>query len=282
MRCGGRLSRAGLGAYWTNASLGAGFCPVGGERKVETERRSEPGIWLLPFRVLTFSHPLSKALIFPFQPAIFLLYVQRNMPTLTTRQQEVLDFIDDCQTRTGVIPTTREIQQHFGFASQTAAVNHLRALEKKGVIQRQAGKARAVAIASHLEREQIVDVPIYGQIAAGMAETVEQENDGVLSIDAASVGVSKGQKAFALKVRGDSMIDAGIDHGDLVILEHRSPRPGNVVAALIDGETTLKRYLHEGGRPYLKAENPLYPDLLPARELIVQGVMVALIRKFRN
>lgn len=204
------------------------------------------------------------------------------MSTLTDRQQEVLDFIADSQTQTGMLPTTREIQQHFGFASQTAAVNHLRALEKKGVIQRQAGKARAMALTAHLEREQIIDVPIYGQIAAGLAETVEQENDGVVSIDAASVGVSKGQRAFALKVRGDSMIGAGINDGDLVILEHREPNPGVVVAALIDGETTLKRYLHQAGRPYLRAENPLYPDLIPARELIIQGVMVALIRKFRR
>ncbi len=204
------------------------------------------------------------------------------MLTLTTRQQEVLDFIADSQTQTGMVPTTREIQQHFGFASQTAAVNHLRALEKKGFIQRQAGKARAMALTSHLEREQIIDVPIYGQIAAGLAETVEQDNDGVVSIDAASVGVTKGQRAFALKVRGDSMIGAGISDGDLVILEHREPRSGAVVAALIDGETTLKRFLQQGGNPYLKAENPHYPDLIPARELIIQGVMVALIRKFRR
>jgi len=83
-------------------------------------------------------------------------------------------------------------------------------------------------------------------------------------------------------VRGDSMIGADISDGDLVILENREPRPGAVVAALIDGETTLKRYLHQRGRPYLKAENPRFPDLLPARELIIQGVMVALVRKFRN
>ena len=204
------------------------------------------------------------------------------MSTLTARQQQVLDFIADSQTATGLLPTTREIQQHFGFASQTAAVNHLRALEKKGVIQRSAGKARAVALTVHLERERIIDVPIYGQIAAGYAETVEQENDGMVSIDAASLGVGKGRPVFALKVRGDSMTGAGIHDGDLVILEHREPQPGAVVAALIDGETTLKRYVRQRGQPYLKAENPRFPDLIPSRELLVQGVMVALIRKFRN
>ena len=204
------------------------------------------------------------------------------MSTLTSRQQQVLDFIAESVTQSGMVPSTREIQQHFGFASQTAAVNHLRALERKGVIQRSAGKARAVALTSHLERERIIDVPIYGQIAAGYAGSVEQENDGMVSIDAASAGVEKGKRVFALKVRGDSMTGAGINDGDLVILEHREPAPGAVVAALIDGETTLKRYVHQHGRPYLKAENPLFPDLIPVRELLIQGVMVALIRKFRN
>src|ERR1700693_4954353 len=86
--------------------------------------------------------------------------VRRNM-NLTERQQEVLDYISHMQATAGVMPSTREIQEHFGFASQTAAVNHLRALEKKGMIHRQPGKARAVAVVSQLRRERIVDVPIY-------------------------------------------------------------------------------------------------------------------------
>jgi repressor LexA len=201
---------------------------------------------------------------------------------LTSRQQEVLDFIDDALTTTGVMPSTREIQEHFGFASQTAAVNHLRALEKKGVIQRQPGKARAVALTSHLQRETIIDVPIYGSIAAGFAETAEQENEGTVSIDTETLGLPKSKRVFALKVRGDSMIGAGINDGDLVVLENREPSPGAVVAALIDGETTLKRLVQSRGQTYLKAENPSFPDLIPTTDLQVQGVMVALIRKFRN
>jgi repressor LexA len=78
------------------------------------------------------------------------------------------------------------------------------------------------------------------------------------------------------------MIGAGINDGDLVILENREPQTGAVVAALIDGETTLKRLVLQRGRYYLKAENPAFPDLIPLAELQVQGVMVALIRKFRN
>jgi repressor LexA len=204
------------------------------------------------------------------------------METLTDRQKAILDFIEEEQTRTGVMPSTREIQEHFGFASQTAAVNHLRALEKKGVIHRQAGKARAMAIVSTLKRDRIIDIPIFGQIAAGMAEAVEQEEDGVVTVDASSIGVSKSQRLFALKVRGESMINAGITDGDLVVLEMKMPRPQDVVAALIDGETTLKRYVLSEGRPFLKAENPLFPNLVPVSELVIQGVMVALIRKYRN
>jgi len=201
---------------------------------------------------------------------------------LTHRQQEVLDFIEESQTQTGMIPTTREIQKRFGFASQTAAVNHLRALEKKGMIQRLAGKARAAVLTSHLHREAILDIPIYGQIPAGMAEMSEQENDGVLSIDSVTSGLKKDRGVFALKVRGDSMIGAGINDGDLVILENSEPRSGSIVAALIDGETTLKRYVVAKGSPYLKAENPRFPDLIPVEELRIQGVMALLIRRCRN
>jgi len=85
-----------------------------------------------------------------------------------------------------------------------------------------------------------------------------------------------------LKVRGDSMIGAGIHDGDLAVLEFKEPRHSDVVAALIDGETTLKRYVYSHGRPFLKAENPQFPNLMPVRELVIQGVMVALIRKCRR
>lgn len=199
--------------------------------------------------------------------------------SLTARQSEVLEFIETAQRQSGVMPSTREIQQHFGFASQTAAVNHLRALEKKGVIQRQAGKARAVAVVANLNRDPLIDIPIYGSIAAGYSQLSEQENEGTLSIDSRTTGLGRSAKVFALKVRGDSMINAHIADGDLVVLEARPPKVRDVVAALIDGETTLKRYVVEKGRPYLKAENPAYPDLIPLHDLSVQGVMVALIRR---
>ena len=198
---------------------------------------------------------------------------------LTTRQIEILDYLRMAQRETGIMPSTREIQHYFGFASQTAAMSHLRALEKKGVIQRLPGKARAVIFPEDLDRAEICDIPIYGRIAAGFAEGTEQEQDGCLSIDVTSLGVSRKRETFALIVRGDSMIDAHICDGDTVVLEKREPRNNDIVAALIDGETTLKRYISTKGKPYLQAENPNFPDLLPLGELTIQGVLVALLRK---
>ena len=198
---------------------------------------------------------------------------------LTRRQQEILDYLLAAQRRTGYMPSTREIQHYFRFASQTAAMSHLRALERKGAIQRAPGKARAVIIPSDLDRPEILDIPIYGRIAAGMSQNAEPEADGSLSIDVASLGLSRNAKTYALTVRGDSMIDAHICNGDTVILQMREPRHREIVAALIDGETTLKRYMVRRGKPYLHAENPRYPDLIPATELVIQGVMVALLRR---
>ncbi len=197
---------------------------------------------------------------------------------LTKRQQEVYDFLKEEFSKCGVVPTSRDIQRHFGFASQTAAMNHLRTLEKKGLIHRDEVIRHKVAFTDELAREEIVDIPVYGSIAAGMGEDQEQQQDGCISIDIRSLGIPQNARTFALKVRGDSMIDAHICDGDTVILEFREPRRGDVVAALIDGETTLKRYVVQGSKPYLQAENEMFPDLIPARELIIQGVMVALLR----
>ena len=197
---------------------------------------------------------------------------------LTDRQKKVLDFIQREQREKGVTPSTREIQGHFRFASQTSVMQYIAALEKKGFLQRQAGKARALV--TPIQKVRIHDVPIYGQIPAGMATMTEQDTEGHVSLDAHSANVSRTHGTFALRVRGDSMIGAHILDGDLVILEQsKEVHNGDVVAALIDGETTLKRYVVDRGRPYLKAENPRYPDLIPARELKIQGVMVSLVRK---
>ena len=200
---------------------------------------------------------------------------------LTERQQDVLGFIQSEQREKGLTPSTREIQKHFGFASQTSVMQYLDVLERKGFLGRHARKARALITPA--QKVRITDVPIYGEIPAGMAVLTEQSAEGHLSLDSATVNASKNGHTFALRVRGDSMIEAHILDGDLVILEDRKDaRHGDIVAALIDGETTLKRYVTERGRPYLKAENPLFPNLIPARELRIQGVMVSLVRKQTN
>jgi repressor LexA len=197
---------------------------------------------------------------------------------LTDRQKGILEFIQAEQREKGITPSTREIQHHFGYASQTSVMQYLGALERKGFLNRHARKARALI--TPVQKVRITDIPIYGQIPAGMATLTEENIEGHVSLDTGSVNASKNGRTFALRVRGDSMIDAHILDGDLVILEDRKEvQNGDIVAALIDGETTLKRYVMEHGRPYLKAENPLFPDLVPARELRIQGVMISLMRK---
>jgi repressor LexA len=197
---------------------------------------------------------------------------------LTDRQKGILEFIQSEQREKGITPSTREIQHHFGYASQTSVMQYLGALERKGFLNRHARKARALI--TPVQKVRITDIPIYGQIPAGMATLTEQNIEGHVSLDTGSVNASKNGRTFALRVRGDSMIDAHILDGDVVILEDRKDvQNGDIVAALIDGETTLKRYVMEHGRPYLKAENPLFPDLVPARELRIQGVMISLVRK---
>ena len=196
-----------------------------------------------------------------------------NESPLTQRQREVLGFVREWRSRKGKMPSTREIQRHFGFASQTAAVNHLKALERKGFLRRMPGDLLPV------NESRFSEVPLLGAIPAGLPAYEEERSDGGVAIDLASIGVSDSSRTFALTVRGDSMTGAHIQEGDVVVLEYREPRDGDVVAALIDGETTLKRFVLKEGQPYLKAENAAYPDLLPATELIVQGVVVALTRK---
>ncbi len=201
---------------------------------------------------------------------------------LTTRQQQVMDFLREEHRKTGIMPSTREIQEHFGFSSQTAAVSHLAALEKKGVIQKLAGKARALMFTDELERETIVDIPIYGQVPAGYGDDGVPEPEGQLSVDVRSMGLSTNANVYALKVRGDSMIDAHIMNGDVVVMEDKPANNRDIVAALIDGETTLKRLVIENRKRFLRAENADYPDLLPVQELLIQGVLVGLVRIFNK
>lgn len=209
------------------------------------------------------------------------------MKELTYRQEEVLGYIQLHMRENGTWPSIREIERHFGFKSTNAVMGHLRALEKKGYISRVAGQARTFRINCELEDDDIprnainvIDIPLYGSIPAGYPDGVETGGEiGRMQIDAETAGIRYSRRSFALRVRGESMIHAGIHDGDTVIIEQCLPRDRDVVAALIDGETTLKRFVQRpGDSPYLKAENPDYPELYPVSELVIQGVARAVVR----
>lgn len=207
------------------------------------------------------------------------------MTGLTKAQKRVLDFVQAEQAAGRAMPTLREIAAKFGFASHRGAAIHLQALQRKGFIESDPGKARSLRVTSPLQklRHRIMDIPLLGSIPAGFAEGKEQETEGCVSVDVNSIGFKPTRNTFALRVKGESMIGKHILDGDIVVLEHGpEPRPGEVVAALIDGESTLKTFVKKNGKPYLKAENPKYPDLLPAQELMIQGVFKALIRKAKE
>jgi len=182
------------------------------------------------------------------------------------------------------MPARQEIAAHFGFRSPNAVTGHLRLLRKKGILASEPGKARSLRIIHPLQklRSLVQDIPVYGSIPAGLPEPREQEAQGCVSVDVNSLGYKPTKNAFALRVTGESMIGRHIVDGDFVILEHGpDPRNGDIVAALIDGDCTLKTYVVKGGKPFLKAENPKYPNLIPAQELVIQGVFRALIRPAR-
>jgi repressor LexA len=207
------------------------------------------------------------------------------MTELTDRQQEVLDFIQQQELAGRPCPSHREIARHFRFRSSRAAACHLEALARKGFLARAPGKARSLRVASPFRgapRRPLAHVPVFGAIPAGFADTRQQEAKGCITVDVETIGIKPTARTFALEVRGDSMIGKHIVDGDFVIVEHgMTPRPGDVVTALIDGESTLKTFMLQRGKPFLRAENPRYPDLIPAQELVIQGVVAAVIRKLK-
>jgi repressor LexA len=207
------------------------------------------------------------------------------MNGLTQRQQQILDFIQRWQRTEGTTPTFREIADRFGFRSLNSVTEHVRLLKKKGVLITAAGKARSLRVISSLARlrGRIADIPLFGSIPAGLPQAQEQKAEGCVSVDIESIGFKPTRNTFALRVTGDSMIGRHILTGDVVLLEHGpEPRNGQVIAALIDGASTLKTFVLKGDKPYLRAENPKYPDLIPAQELMIQGVFKALIRKAKE
>lgn len=198
---------------------------------------------------------------------------------LTERQDQILDFVKTHQRTHGVPPSTRQIGRQLE-ASQATVMGHLRALAKKSQLEKLAdGKwgLKAAGVQTHL-----FEAPIYGSIPAGLPAMQEQSPDETITVDPSLFGVRRARPDhfWFLRVRGDSMIDAHILDGDLVALERREPRPGDIIAALVDDtETTLKRLVREGGRLILRAANVRYADIIPTRGLESQGVVVGLIRR---
>jgi len=198
---------------------------------------------------------------------------------LTKRQQEILDFVRGFIRERAVSPTFAEIQRQFGFSSPATVTTHVDLMEKKGVLRRGVGHGRTLELVDAVVPRRIVDVPLLGAISAGLPLEQEQQNDRFIAVDADAIALPRNARTFALKVQGDSMIGAGILDGDFVILEHGpEARHGDIVAAAIDGEMTLKRLILKDRKPFLKAENPKYKTLTPAYELVIEGVFRALIR----
>lgn len=198
---------------------------------------------------------------------------------LTPKQQAVLSYIGQYASDNGFPPTREEIRQEFGFRSPNAVTKHLRALERKGAV-RLLGTARGIIPNRATGPDPgTCAIPVYSYVSAGWPESANAECvDGRLDLGR---GVSERWRQgglFALRVRGDSMIGAGILDGDVVIVEHRQPAAGDVVVALVDGESTLKRLWKKGNAFVLKAENPDIPDILPRQSLTVQGVVTSVIR----
>jgi repressor LexA len=128
-----------------------------------------------------------------------------------------------------------------------------------------------------------VEVPILGSVPAGLGQEREQESEKSIPVTAESIGFKPSPRTFALCVSGESMVGRHICDGDIVLVDQGlEPRPGDVVAALIDHESTLKTLVVRNGQRFLKAENPDYPDLMPCEELTIQGVFCGLIRKLRK
>jgi repressor LexA len=176
---------------------------------------------------------------------------------LTKRQQMVLDFITQSITDHGFPPTLREIGSHLGIRSTNGVNDHLRALERKGYLKREDMKSRALrpVKTSNTDQEDLVSVPLVGRVAAGEPVLAVQNVEDTIMVDRFFIGNQR--EVFALKVVGDSMIDARIDDGDFIFVRKQMhAEKGEIVVALIDDEVTVK-YFHPG------------PDairLLPANE----------------
>jgi len=194
---------------------------------------------------------------------------------LTERQKQIYDFIRSKIETRGYGPTVREIGNAFEIQSPNGVMCHLNALVKKGLITREDRMARAIQLVGH--RPPSVELPLLGQVAAGSpSQAVAQEERLNLG------DLFTGRDLYALKVRGQSMIDDHIDDGDYVVIRRQqTAENGARVVAMIDNEVTLKRFHREKGQIRLDPANgkmqPIYVD--PASDTQILGVLVGVLRK---
>lgn len=207
------------------------------------------------------------------------------MRELTARQRQVLGYIRIFTERHGVPPTVREIGERFGFTAR-AAFDHLRALERKGMLQRRVSDrrvSRTLVLTDRRgpSRQKPTEIPVLGRIAAGSPLFAEENREDSLPIRPEWFSAAGGE-LFALRVRGDSMISAHIQDGDLVVVRRQeTAQAGDIVAALLDGEATVKRLAREADAVVLKAEHPTMKPIVvqPGRgELRILGKVVGVVR----
>ena len=200
---------------------------------------------------------------------------------LTDRQREVLDFIQTFSGAHGVPPTVREIGGRF-HVTPRAAFDHLRALERKGYLRRRSTVGRTSrALTLAVPPPKMHEVPILGRIAAGAPLMAEENRDGALPLDPSWVG-GRGDDVFGLRVRGESMINAHIVEGDLVLVRRQDhAQPGDIVVALVDGEATVKRFARDAHAVLLRPEHPTMGPIIirdGEKDLRILGKVVGLVR----
>jgi repressor LexA len=199
------------------------------------------------------------------------------MEKLTSRQAEILSFLQDFIEESGMPPTRAEIARKRGFRSVNAAEEHLRALQRKGVIELVPGTSRGIRLKDFM-REQL-GLPLIGRVAAGQPILAAEHVEGHYRID---TSIFNPQPHFLLRVAGMSMRNAGILDGDLVAV-HRTPevRSGQIIVARLEDEVTVKRYRQKGTVVWLLPENedfePIKVDL-KHEHMVIEGIVVGLVR----
>ncbi|MCC8247020.1 transcriptional repressor LexA [Saccharothrix luteola] len=201
--------------------------------------------------------------------------------TLPPRQQRILVAIRDWVVRHGYSPSTREIGDAVGLRSSSSVSKHLAALEERGFLRRGAAVSRPMDVRLFLHEPSTrqsadsVPVPVVGHIAAGTPIAAEEHVDDVLTLPRELTGRGA---VFGLRVRGDSMVDAAICDGDIVVVKQQpEAHSGQIVAAMIDGEATVKVYRRRNGHVLLEPRNPAY-DVIDGDRAEVLGVVVSVLR----